>query len=251
MTGVLTEAGDLAAAEQACAAALASCRDVGDLTNLCGVLWHRTILDLRTGRIDDAPAHLRELFQIATQTGLRPLLPAGLDCCGHLCAATGRPAEAITVWAAMSALASPWPMHGGLNPERREELRRQARELLGPARTRAAEERGAAMSLATATEYAVLLASEPVRPSGDGASLLGDGGSGPGPTADGAALARLSPRERELVTLVARGHTDAQIAGQLYITVRTVSSHLDRIRDKTGCRRRADLTRLALSAGLV
>jgi DNA-binding CsgD family transcriptional regulator len=28
-------------------------------------------------------------------------------------------------------------------------------------------------------------------------------------------------------------------------------SHLDRIRDKTGCRRRADLTRLALSARLV
>jgi predicted ATPase/DNA-binding CsgD family transcriptional regulator len=272
VTGVLTEADDLAAAEQACAAALASCRDVGDLANLCGALWHRTILDLRTGRIDDAPAHLRELFQIATQTGLRPLLPAGLDCCGHLCAATGRPAEAITVWAAMSALASPWPMHGGLNPERREELRRQARELIGPARTRAAEERGAAMSLATATEYAVLLASEPGRPSGDGASaagdgtspsgngasadgdgasLLGDGGSRSGLTADGAALARLSPRERELVTLVARGHTDAQIAGQLYITVRTVSSHLDRVRDKTGCRRRADLTRLALSAGLV
>ena len=187
VTGVLTEADDLAAAEQACAAALASCRDVGDLANLCGALWHRTILDLRTGRIDDAPAHLRELFQIATQTGLRPLLPAGLDCCGHLCAATGRPAEAITVWAAMSALASPWPMHGGLNPERREELRRQARELIGPARTRAAEERGAAMSLATATEYAVLLASEPVRPSGDGASAAGDGTSpsGNGASADG------------------------------------------------------------------
>ena len=254
MTGILTEAGDLAAAEQACAAALASCRDVGDLTNLCGVLWHRTILDLRTGRIDDAPAHLRELFQIATQTGLRPLLPAGLDCCGHLCAATGRPAEALTVWAAMSALASPWPMHGGLNPDRREELRRQARELIGPARARAAEERGAAMSLATATEYAVLLASEPGPPRADGAAgpePTADG-TGPGPAADGAAgLARLSPRERELVTLVAQGHTDAQIAGQLYITVRTVSSHLDRIRDKTGCRRRADLTRLALSAGLV
>jgi non-specific serine/threonine protein kinase len=237
VTGVLAEAGDLAAAEQACAAAVASCRDVGDLANLCGALWHRTILDLRTGRIDDAPAHLRELLQIATQTGLRPLLPAGLDCCGHLCAATGRPAEALTVWAAMSALVSPWPMHGGLNPERREELRRQAREQLGPARARAAEERGAAMSLATATEYAVLLAAEPVRPSG--------------PAANGAALDRLSPRERELVTLVARGNTDAQIAGQLYITVRTVSSHLDRIRDKTGCRRRADLTRLALGAGLV
>jgi DNA-binding CsgD family transcriptional regulator len=53
------------------------------------------------------------------------------------------------------------------------------------------------------------------------------------------------------MTLVAQGRTDAQIAAQLYITVRTVSSHLDRIRDKTGCRRRADLTRLALGAGLV
>jgi DNA-binding CsgD family transcriptional regulator len=39
--------------------------------------------------------------------------------------------------------------------------------------------------------------------------------------------------------------------GQLFISVRTVRTHLDRIRDKTGCRRRADLTRLALSAGFV
>ncbi len=64
-------------------------------------------------------------------------------------------------------------------------------------------------------------------------------------------LAQLSARERELVILVARGATDAQIAAQLYIAVSTVRSHLDRIRDKTGCRRRADLTRLALQSGLV
>ena len=64
-------------------------------------------------------------------------------------------------------------------------------------------------------------------------------------------LAHLSARERELVILVARGATDAQIAERLYISISTVRSHLDRIRDKTGCRRRADLTRLALQAGLV
>jgi DNA-binding CsgD family transcriptional regulator len=45
--------------------------------------------------------------------------------------------------------------------------------------------------------------------------------------------------------------TDAQIASELYISIRTVRSHLDRIRHKTSCRRRADLTRLALTAGLV
>jgi len=55
---------------------------------------------------------------------------------------------------------------------------------------------------------------------------------------------------RELVILVARGRTDAQIAAELYISIRTVRSHLDPDRDKTGCRR-ADLTRLALAEGLV
>jgi len=90
------------------------------------------------------------------------------------------------------------------------------------------------MSLATVTEYALLLtAPGPPHP-----------GAPPGP-------GKLSARERELVTLVARGRTDAQIAAQLYISVRTVHTHLDRIRDKTGCRRRADLTRLALQAGLI
>ena len=64
-------------------------------------------------------------------------------------------------------------------------------------------------------------------------------------------LTRLSPRERELVTLVAQGRTDAQIAEQLFISVRTVRTHLDRIRDKSGCRRRADLTRLALQEGII
>jgi predicted ATPase/DNA-binding CsgD family transcriptional regulator len=79
----------------------------------------------------------------------------------------------------------------------------------------------------------------------------------PGRELAGATIAAypLSPRERELVSLVANGLTDAQIADQLSISIRTVRSHLDRIRDKTGARRRADLTRLASSldaeAGLI
>ena len=90
------------------------------------------------------------------------------------------------------------------------------------------------MSLATAAEYALMLtAPGPPQP--------------PAPPGPG----KLSARERELVTLVAQGRTDADIAAQLYISIRTVRSHLDRIRDKTGCRRRADLTRLALTDGLV
>ena len=54
---------------------------------------------------------------------------------------------------------------------------------------------------------------------------------------------RLTTRELEVVALVADGHTDLEIADALYLSVRTVRSHLDRIRAKTGKRRRADLTR--------
>ncbi len=251
VTMVLTDAGDFAAAERTCTAALASCRDVGDLTNLSAQLWSGAILSLRTGRIGDATAQLREQLQIATQTGQRPVLLAGLDCCGRLCAATQRPAEAVTVWAAMAALTGPWlPPLWFWNPAEWEEPLRTSRQLLGPAGTRAAEERGAAMSLATATEYALMVAVAEPQPTPADEGVPHRTAAG-GAAAMPPGLARLSPREQELVTLVAQGRTDAQIAAQLYITVRTVGSHLDRIRDKTGCRRRADLTRLALSAGLV
>ena len=70
-TMILTEAGELAGAEQACAVGLASCRDVGDLANLSGLLWNQAILDLRAGRTADAAAHLREQLQVAMQTGMR------------------------------------------------------------------------------------------------------------------------------------------------------------------------------------
>ena len=56
---ILTEAGELAGAEQACAVGLASCRDVGDLANLSSLLWNQAILDLRARprrRRDGAPA---------------------------------------------------------------------------------------------------------------------------------------------------------------------------------------------------
>ena len=60
----------------------------------------------------------------------------------------------------------------------------------------------------------------------------------------------LSDREREIVALLAGGATDAQIAERLFLSVNTVRSHLDRIRDKTGARRRPELVRYAVQAGI-
>jgi non-specific serine/threonine protein kinase len=231
LASFLAETGDLAAAEQACAATLAQARDVGDLYALGMVLPVMADLDVSAGRVGDATAHLREAAQLSFQTGVWFEALNVLDSCGHLCAATGRPAEAVTAWAAYVALVAELPAEA----RRREEPLLTARQALGPEQVRAAEQRGAAMSLAAAAEYSLVLTEDP----------------GPRQTSAAPGLGGLSARERELVTLVAQGRTDAQIAAELFISIRTVRSHLDRIRDKTGCRRRADLTRLALTAGLV
>jgi DNA-binding NarL/FixJ family response regulator len=61
----------------------------------------------------------------------------------------------------------------------------------------------------------------------------------------------LTPREREVLSLLADGERDVDIARALTISVRTVRSHLDRIREKTGRRRRSELTRLAIGEGIV
>jgi DNA-binding CsgD family transcriptional regulator len=61
----------------------------------------------------------------------------------------------------------------------------------------------------------------------------------------------LSARECEVLHLLAQGATDRTIADTLYISLATVHSHLDRIRDKTQRRRRSELARLAADLGLV
>jgi DNA-binding NarL/FixJ family response regulator len=60
----------------------------------------------------------------------------------------------------------------------------------------------------------------------------------------------LSDRERQVLSLLAAGERDQDIADALRISVRTVRSHLDRVREKTGRRRRPELTRLAIEEGI-
>ena len=60
----------------------------------------------------------------------------------------------------------------------------------------------------------------------------------------------LSAREREIMALLAGGASNAKIAETLFVTPNTVRTHLDRIRDKTGARNRAELTRYAIQAGI-
>ena len=61
----------------------------------------------------------------------------------------------------------------------------------------------------------------------------------------------LSERERDVLRLIALGHTNAEIAEQLYISIRTVESHRAHIQQKLRVSSRAELVRYALASGLV
>jgi DNA-binding NarL/FixJ family response regulator len=61
----------------------------------------------------------------------------------------------------------------------------------------------------------------------------------------------LSEREREVLRLLALGHTNQEIAKMLYISVRTAETHRAHIMQKLNLRSRADLVRHALASGLL
>jgi DNA-binding NarL/FixJ family response regulator len=70
-------------------------------------------------------------------------------------------------------------------------------------------------------------------------------------TNDGRGVPALSPREQQVLELLAHGHTNREIAARLALSVKTIETHRARLTDKLGLHNRADLVRLALNIGLL
>lgn len=71
------------------------------------------------------------------------------------------------------------------------------------------------------------------------------------PAARSATAAILTPRETEVLTLIAKGHTNRQVAEILSLSVRTVESHRASLMDKLELRSRVELVRYAADCGLL
>ena len=82
--------------------------------------------------------------------------------------------------------------------------------------------------------------------SGAGAGAVGPGGGGPAP-----ALERLTPRQREVLVLIAQGMSNAEIETELGIRRATCRSHITALLARLGARDRAQLVIAAYEAGLV
>ena len=61
----------------------------------------------------------------------------------------------------------------------------------------------------------------------------------------------LSPREREILSLLAEGRTQSQIAAALVISSKTVATHIQHILSKLGVNTRAQAVAMAFQRGLV
>ena len=68
---------------------------------------------------------------------------------------------------------------------------------------------------------------------------------------DGPAHARLSDREYEVLRLLAAGRSPSEIAADLHLSVKTVSTHKTHIQEKLGVGSTAELVRYALEHGLL
>ena len=61
----------------------------------------------------------------------------------------------------------------------------------------------------------------------------------------------LTPRELEVLKLIAEAHSSKEIAAELFISIKTVERHRQNILDKLGMRDRVELTRYAIRRGLI
>ena len=72
-----------------------------------------------------------------------------------------------------------------------------------------------------------------------------------GATAELDSYEKLTDREREVLQLIAEGHSTRQIAEQLHISVKTVETHRAHLTDKLELRTTAELTRYAIRKGVI
>ena len=154
----LTEIEDWPAAENSCAEGLARAREAEDLRSEAFCLGLMTDLDQRAGRIAEAGRHLRESMELSIRIGDPLGILNNLDRAGLQCIATRRWSEALTLWSAYTV----WCRDNDVidfpqDAQRREKRARQAREALGTTAARVAEQRGDAITRATAIELALMI----------------------------------------------------------------------------------------------
>lgn len=245
--------GNFAAARSYYEESLAIRRAIQNLDGIGTVLFLMGMAAAGQGDYEQARAEYVEGLAVTRDIDFRWVVAHCLAGFAALAAAQGQPQRAVRL--ASSALGISEVVGVLPIPLVQRELDRAlelARPLLSEAEFGAAWAEGSQLSVeaAIAQALAVDLAGASARAQADGAGAPGQSGpasgtGGPTPPSHG-----LSPREVEVLRLIAAGRTNGEIAAALVVSVPTVERHVTHIYAKIGARRRADATAFALRRGL-
>jgi DNA-binding CsgD family transcriptional regulator len=221
--------------------ALAIYRELGDTRGI--VICHvgLGLTELAKGDHEQAALLFEKTLRLLRGPGEKSAVAYALLGLAGADATRGEPARAGRLWGAAEALReeigatlSHWDLYG-YDYEGRVSA---ARTMLGDEGAwEAVFAQGRAMSAKEATEYALSQEGIPAAPES--------------PPADGRTTDPLTPREREVAGLVARGLANHQIASELYLSERTIETHVSKILRKLGLASRAQIATWATERRLL
>jgi predicted ATPase/DNA-binding CsgD family transcriptional regulator len=216
-----TKRGNVGRAQPLFSEAATLLQTIGDKRGLGGLQYYQGVLAQERGDLELASRCFAESLTLARDTGDKPAIAGTLLMIWKLLRQKGDTERAARLLGATTAVLSwgertEWFPAGPLG-----ELEREVAAInAGPDASRAvaALAEGKAMAIDQAIAYGLdsMTVTEPKSPSTSGQSTL------------------LTPREREVALLLARGLTNRQIADHLVITERTVAAHVEHILAKLG-----------------
>jgi DNA-binding CsgD family transcriptional regulator len=208
-------------------------RQQGDERGRVSQLRELGVIAIERGDYDRAAACLQESLRVCRELGDVRGIAVSQENLAWLAAIQGQPVEAARLFGAAEALLE--STGARLMPYLRADYERRvaiARDLLDEPTFNAAWEGG----------RATIIAHESPSPAHETTHKT---------TESRQRRAGLTPREADVLRLVAQGLTDAQIAEHLVISPRTASSHLSSIYSKLGVSSRTAAARFAIEHGLV
>jgi predicted ATPase/DNA-binding CsgD family transcriptional regulator/transcriptional regulator with XRE-family HTH domain len=223
-------AGDLNRAEDYLSESLATVRAVGDKRLTAVALNHVASLALERGDAPAAAAGFAESLHLSATVPDKRGIARTLEGCASLLFTTGQPAPALELGTLADALLdSLGARRSPADQATFEALQVRIRDALRSAGLAAIEPVPRGLDLDRIVGRALALVERPTeRPSHPVARADSD-------------AKPLSPREREIAVLIARGLTNRAIAEQLVIAERTADTHVSNILDKLGLETRAQI----------
>jgi predicted ATPase/DNA-binding CsgD family transcriptional regulator len=203
-------------------------------SGIAAMLQALALVAWRRGEVEEAAARLRASLELRGRLGHRPGVAACLEGLAMMAARAHRPARAARLLGAAEALreASGAPVP----PAERADYDRTvaaAHAALGETMLAAARAAGRSLTLAAAVAE----------------GLTGGAETATSPRPRG--VVSLTPRERDVLRLIARGATDLAIAEALSISVKTVNTHVANILGKLECANRTAAGAVSVLYGLV